>query len=523
MGDLHLLCIGSDFGTADLFTSMNTKVTHTPEHGAFLSALSQEVFDGVILDISGGMDAALRMAERIRSVKKHLFILIITAHPDQETLLRAISLGINEVLLTPYEADKVVDIIRKIRFSSQMNRQLLKKNHLLNQYKNALDASLIISKTDKNGIINYVNDKFCEISEYLPSEIIGQTHRLFKHPETTKEQMTELWKTIQSKRVWHGTIANRTKSGAAFYSDTFILPLLDERNEIDEYMDMRIDITEIKNYLRIIQSKVEEAREEILLQQQQLIAQSRAAALGEMLDNIAHQWRQPIGAINNAIINAEFAIELTGIDPKQILETFASITHYTAFLSKTIDDFRNFSHPDKEKSTFSLHESITQTIEIIRGAYEMNHISLSYDPDAALRSVQVFGPQGELSQVILNVLSNARDAVKENKSGSGDVRIDLCFRNETVTLTISDNAGGIPESVLPKIFDPYFTTKNKAQGTGIGLYMSKTIVEKHFEGKIEALNGDEGAVFTITLPIAKNGEAVPSEGTGEMIVIGPSE
>jgi signal transduction histidine kinase len=131
----------------------------------------------------------------------------------------------------------------------------------------------------------------------------------------------------------------------------------------------------------------------------------------------------------------------------------------------------------------------------------MNNIHLIYEPNDPLCSLNVYGPQGEFSQVILNILSNARDAIKEKQIKEGIVEVELSATDDAIIISIGDNAGGIPEDVLPKIFDPYFSTKNKTQGTGIGLYMSKTIIEKHFEGKLEAYNEEKGAVFTITLPL----------------------
>ncbi|MDD5716919.1 MAG: ATP-binding protein [Sulfuricurvum sp.] len=625
MNDLTLLYVGSNAQIIASFRRYTTKVIVVNAEEEAYSTLSQESFDGIIVENLVEIASSLSLLERVKMVKKSILTLLITLHPDQDSLLRAIDLGVNGVVTQPYDETKIAAICKKLFFTSLKNTQLLKKNLLLNQYKNALDASLNISKTDTEGKIIYVNEKFCQLAEYSASEIIGKTHRLFKHPETSKKQMETLWNTIQSKKVWHDTIVNRTKTGKSFYSDTFVIPILDEHNTIIEYMDMRIDvtalherqrymqqvldaqstmivvfekisihrcnqrfldffnldsleaflrihkclcdilikapdcfttesfrawlqsptntrdikiammntdnqvrifkvsktilenpegsieaivsftdITEIENYLYTLQAKINEATEAIRGQQQQLIAQSRAAALGEMFDNIAHQWRQPIGAINNTIINAEFALELGGMSQEEILKTFEQISTYTEFLSKTIDDFRNFSNPDKEKTHFCLHESITQTIGIIQGAYEMNQIHLTYEPDSAFTAFKVYGPQGELSQVILNILSNARDALKEKQITSGEVRIDLSGTEDTVTISIADNAGGIPETVLPKIFDPYFSTKNKAQGTGIGLYMSKIIIEKHYSGKLEAHNEEKGAVFSITLPIEKN-------------------
>jgi PAS domain S-box-containing protein len=622
MVDIAVLYIGTQNTCSDLLKKYFSKIVAVPNESEALQALTQNGYECLFVDDTLLMEEALDIIERVKTVKKSILTVIISENPAQNHLLRAIRLGVTSVLLLPLEDKSIEDLAKKLYFASLSSKQLAKKNLLLNQYKNALDSSLNISKTNIHGVITYVNDKFCQLSEYGANEIIGQTHRLFKHPDTPIEQMADLWETISSKRVWHDTITNKTKSGKTFYSDTFIIPLLNERHEIEEYMDMRIDITaiheqkrymqqildaqdtiivvfkeeeifqcnqrflgyfnlktleeflaihqclcdmviplpecvgaetfkewaknpkgehdvkialarydkevrifnvtknsietnesesqiiisfsditEMDTYRQALQTKFDLATQEIKNQQERLISQSRSAALGEMFDNIAHQWRQPIGAINNAIINAEFALELGGMSSDELLKTFQQINTYTAFLSGTIDDFRNFSNPDKEKIIFTLHKSISQTISIIKGAYEMNNIHLIYEPNDPLCSLNVYGPQGEFSQVILNILSNARDAIKEKQIKEGIVEVELSATDDAIIISIGDNAGGIPEDVLPKIFDPYFSTKNKTQGTGIGLYMSKTIIEKHFEGKLEAYNEEKGAVFTITLPL----------------------
>lgn len=624
MIDLTLLYIGEDLSKMTLFSNHVQKVVFAPTEADALLALSKQKFHAILIDESVSSGEALNFFQRVKMVNKHILTVMVTIDPDVQTLLRAISLGINEVLNYPLNKENVAEIVQKLYFASLISRQLVQKNLLLNQYKNALDSSLSISKTNLEGVITYVNDKFCQTTEYLPSELIGKTHRLLKHPDTSKRQIRELWETIQSKRVWHSTIADQTKTGKTFYSEIFIIPILNERQEIAEYMDMRVDstavhtqqrylqkildaqstlivvhgegrivrcnyrfleffgvesiasfvtlhhsleklivkypeclpselfvkwtqtpkmtkevkialldqsgkprifkasksymddsadaseiiisltdITAMDTYLLTLQSKVNEATQAIRDQQQQLIAQSRAAALGEMFDNIAHQWRQPIGAINNAIINAEFGMELGEYSEREVLDTFHKITTYTAFLSNTINDFRNFSNPDKVKTSFLLHESIIQTVNIIRGSYEANTIVLAYEPNPETGSLRVFGSQGELSQVILNILGNARDAIKENKIAEGAVGIRVEYDDVNVIMEISDNGGGIPENIRDKIFDPYFTTKHKAQGTGIGLYMSKTIVETHFNGQLAVKNREGGAVFRITLPLSQ--------------------
>jgi len=625
MVDITVLALGTQRGHLEMLRLYLSKIVVVANESEALKELTKNDYDCLIIDESIDLGEALELITRIKIVKKFLLSVIFASNPSQSHLLNAIRIGLTNLILLPLTPQTMEDMATKLRFASLSNRQMVKKNLLLNQYKNALDSSLNISKTNIHGVITYVNDRFCQLTGYEANEILGQTHRLFKHPDTTEAQMADLWKTISAKRVWHSTITNKTKLGKTFYSDTFIIPLLNERHEVEEYMDMRIDITaiheqkrymqqildaqntiivvfkgeeiiqcnqrlleyfnlkkleefltihkcicdmvvkapecisanffklwvknpknqldikialtrfddevrifrvnknilqtlneedqiiisltditEMDNYRHALQAKFNAAAQEIQNQQERLIAQSRSAALGEMFDNIAHQWRQPIGAINNAIINAEFALELGGMSQDEILETFEKINTYTAFLSGTIDDFRNFSNPDKEKIWFAPHEIIRQTIGIIQGSLDANTITLSYEPDDALRLTQIYGPSGEFSQVILNILSNARDALKEKQPNQSHINIDLSDTEETIAITITDNAGGIPDHILPKIFDPYFSTKNKTQGTGIGLYMSKTIIEKHYDGKLEAKNEGSGAVFTITLPISSN-------------------
>ena len=500
MLNIPMLYIGNDQDSIHKITQFINHITIVDNESMALKELSSNHFDGMIIDPSIPFESAMNIIERVSIVKKLLVTLVIANDFDSATLLRAIRLGITDVIVFPIDMSQLSLTMQRLNFSIIKHKQLAKKNSLLNQYKNALDTSLFITRTNMFGVIVYANDKYTDLTGFSTNEIIGETHRIFKHPDTAKEQMRDLWETIESKRVWHGTIVNKTKLGATFYSDTFVIPILDEHNEIIEYLDMRIDITEIKNYLNIIQQKVNETTLELEAKQQQLITQSRAAALGEMFDNIAHQWRQPIGAINNAIINAEFALELGNMDLDEVHKTFEQISTYTLFLSKTIDDFRNFSNPDNDNVTFNLHDIIKQTVNIIDGAYKMNNIQLSCNSDDSMKDIQICGPQGEFSQVILNILGNSRDAIKEKAIEQGIVTITLTKHENAIILSISDNAGGIPEEVLPKIFDPYFTTKSKAQGTGIGLYMSKTIIEKHFNGNIKVENTQKGAIFTITLP-----------------------
>lgn len=231
-----------------------------------------------------------------------------------------------------------------------------------------------------------------------------------------------------------------------------------------------------------------------------LSSQSRLAALGEMLNNISHQWRQPIGAINNVLNDIEFEIELDELEAipiEQILTCSRYIKNYTSHLSKTIDDFKNFSKNEKEKKKFDVSLSIKEALDLTQHTLNQELISVNINN---IECNVVFGHQRELTQVILNIINNAKDAMIEMNIKNREIFIHTETINEETIVNIEDNAGGIPKDVINNIFDPYFTTKHQSVGTGIGLYMSKRIIEEHFNGKIMVNNGDKGARFRIIFP-----------------------
>ena len=230
-----------------------------------------------------------------------------------------------------------------------------------------------------------------------------------------------------------------------------------------------------------------------------LIQQSRLAAMGEMIGNIAHQWRQPLNALGLLLANIRDAYAFGELDGAFLDNSLKDGNALVRRMSSTIDDFRHFFRPDKVKGDFSLREAIGSAVRILEPAFQHVQVAVELEegPD-----VGVSGFANEFSQVLLNILSNAKDALQQREDGKGRVDIRFGRKEGGAFVVVRDNGGGIPEEVLPKIFDPYFTTKEG--GTGIGLYMSRMIME-HMGGTIEARNADGGAVFTVTLPLANAG------------------
>jgi len=233
--------------------------------------------------------------------------------------------------------------------------------------------------------------------------------------------------------------------------------------------------------------------------------QSRFAAMGEMLGNIAHQWRQPLSAINTAIGNAKIE-NMLGVTSKDSLnETFENIEEYTEYLSNTIEDFRSYFKVDKQRKVYYLSEVIEAVLSLTKGNLQDITIYKDYNDG----NMKLLGYPNEMMQVIINIINNAKDVFEEKHIAKQYIKISIDKTTSHLILKFFDNAGGIDKSIIGNIFDPYFTTKHKAQGTGIGLYMSKEIIQKHMQGSLSVsnkgfyINGEEqfGACFSISLPL----------------------
>jgi PAS domain S-box-containing protein len=236
-----------------------------------------------------------------------------------------------------------------------------------------------------------------------------------------------------------------------------------------------------------------------------IVQQSRLAAMGEMIGNIAHQWRQPLSSISTIATGTKLRYKNGMISDEELDEVFVKIKNHTVYLSKTIDDFRNFLNDDVSKEEFSLSSVLNKSLTFIEATYSANKIELILNLDSD--DIKIYGSSSQLSQVILNILNNAKDALVENGVESRVVYIETLENAQRGCVKIYDNAGGIKAEVSEKIYEPYFTTKHKSEGTGIGLFMSQKIIQQHFKGVLSnknvsfRANGKDhfGACFTISL------------------------
>lgn len=256
-----------------------------------------------------------------------------------------------------------------------------------------------------------------------------------------------------------------------------------------------------EDYKKKLKNEISEQLEKLREKDQMMLQQSRFAAMGEMLSMIAHQWRQPINAISSSAINLNLSSELETITTEEIEEQTEFIQRQCGKMSETISDFMDFFKPDKTKEDFEAEKVLSNTEKMVLAQLKGRNIELSISQE---KNVVLHGVANELEHVILNLISNSRDAMEEKDIQDKKIEIRVKRSGSDTVIEFSDNAGGIPKNVIDKIFDPYFTTKKQGKGTGIGLYMTKTIIEREFSGEISVSNRQNGALFTIKIPMEGN-------------------
>jgi len=394
---------------------------------------------------------------------------------------------------------------------------------LLEQYKEAIENSNIVSKTDINGVITFVNDEFCAISGYSREELIGKRHNVVKHPTIPKSNFKELWNTITAKKTYKATVKNLSKDGKDYYLNTTITPILDENGDIEEFIAIRYDVTKeveltmvLERQEQILEERVKQQTKELAQlnrtlekrvqqeikkneeKQKILFMQSRFASLGQMIANIAHQWRQPLTELNWVLFSLKNNFKKS--NSKDFDISYKEAQQIISNMSNTIEDFLNFFNPNKKKSLFIIQDSINDALNILSNHLEKEEITI----EKKFIDIQVEGISNELSQVIINLIQNAKDAFCINRVENKIIWITISkveIKSKLFAkIVIEDNAGGINEKYIDKIFEPYFSTKHASTGTGIGLFMSHMIIQNSLNGIITVENGEKGARFIITIP-----------------------
>jgi len=362
---------------------------------------------------------------------------------------------------------------------------------------------------DRDAAILYVNGTFADIFGYEPDELIGTDFRAL----VCRQDLTGLADSFAGQingrlAPSHSEVRGMHRGGSPIDLELFatlnksagmpsiIGTVLDISARKKDERDRQHQQQELERLNHTLEQRIAEEVEKSREKDRLMMQQSRFAAMGEMIGNIAHQWRQPLNMLGIVIQQMQMEQEKGHLTNEVMEQRSAKGMELLLYLSRTIDDFRNFFRPDIEPRPFSLAKAVAKTVEFFEPSCSCHGIKVTVEGTSALMYT---GHVNEFSQALLNILNNARDALVEGHAGQPCIAIVLHDEGKRGVVTVRDNGGGMAPGVIDKIFDPYFTTKEEGKGTGIGLYMARTIVERHMQGSIFARNLPDGAEFTVII------------------------
>lgn len=504
---------------------------HTFTHGkAYLAALKSHYADGKrvplsILDMRLPELHGLDIAKEARKIDPHMTIVIVTAYSDY-TVKELIDELENRVYYVrkPFKTDELYALVHS---------NLREWNEIV-QEKN-LQKGLSIDVT-QDGLWNwnpknndiYFSPRWKEMLGYKDHELKNDFSEWLSriHPDDKEQVEKDVQIHLSGKSEFYVNEHRlRCKDGSYKWILARGKALFNENNEAYKMSGFHTDITQRKKLeeqlfglreslsqkldheiskqakLSNTNSELEkQLQEEIQLRREKedmLLQQTRQAAMGEMISMIAHQWRQPLTVIGMIADNISLDVMFETLDTQKLQSSLKDISDQTKYLSQTIDDFRQFFVPNKEKDTIFLHDCVEGALNIIEKNLISHNIEVIKNYED-LTKIDLY--KNELIQVFINFLKNAQDAFEEKHIKNAKIELTIKEYDTSVECSIEDNAGGIPLEIQKNIFDPYFTTKNKKNGTGLGLYMSKSIIEDHSSGTIKVSNTDDGVIFTLSFP-----------------------
>ena len=430
---------------------------------------------------------------------------------DYEIILEILLLGIIIVVIFIYWNLKLKEEIR--------NKELIRKQleQSEERFRTLFDiAPILLDSFDKDGKVVLWNKECEKIFGWSFEEItkVENPLDLFYPDPLVQKEIFEAFNDNSENiyKEWHP----KTKDGKEIITKwaNIKLPnneLIHIGYDITEGRKNKIIVQERTEQLNIAKQQLEELncslekkiKDEIsknTKQQMMLMHQSKLAQMGEMIENIAHQWRQPLAQVNSAVLLIDMALNKNKIKDLMIESKLTEIESLTAYMSKTIDDFKNFFSPNKQKNIFTIKSAIQKAVDIVNGLVHLHYIQVTIDIEKDLKCYSYIE---ELQQVILIIINNAIDVLVLKKISTPKIVITAWKEEDNIIINIEDNALGIDSNYLDKIFEPYFTTKLKSQGTGLGLYMAKTIIENGLLGVLNVENKSDGACFTIKIPEGK--------------------
>ena len=363
------------------------------------------------------------------------------------------------------------------------------------------DEYLISMYTDLHGHITKASSAFLKLTGFSQTEIIGKAFSSLAHEDSNPIIYKNINKSLENQHEWSGKLKKRRKDGTAFWISLNIKPMYNKYGDVTGYTSLMFDITNVINLndeASMLQEQVLTAKNEIIEKDNLLIQQSKQAIMTETLQRLSHEWRQPLNLISIKAQKLELDYLMENnptID--HTVETLERIKDEANLLSQTIENFQKFLEPKSNKELIKPSVFIKTVIDDFEKNSSTNiNIIKDINDDIEFKSYSE-----EIKDVLLNIMINSKEAIIKNHIENPLIKISQYSSNDTIYFEIIDNAGGINKEIIHKVFEPYFSTKKKKHGVGLGLYTSKIIVNLHLNGIITVNNHNTGANFKISLPI----------------------
>jgi two-component system sensor histidine kinase TtrS len=380
--------------------------------------------------------------------------------------------------------------------NNRLSREQALKNEALSQLETIFDIQDALLFVLKDNVITKANTAFLNFFR------LGSLDEFLRYKKPIEEYFEDMDDVayISFERYgdkWAQELLNNENGHykVMIFNTPFAINMRKLPSQRNSYVVMLNDIGYMEDNKAFLESQIEIAKEHIVENERELYKKSKQAAMGEMISVIAHQLKQPLGivsVIHNTIL---LEAELGEFSKEMVVEKLKTAGEHIGLLSSTIDDFRDFFKPNKVPKSFLLGHCVNSVLNLLRPILDERHITVVYEEEG---DIEVLSLENELFHVIMNIVNNAKDVLTENSVEEPKIYINARKEEEHVLLSIEDNAGGIDENIIAKVFEQYFTTKEDA-GTGLGLHMSKMIIEESLGGRLSVTNGNHGAKFSIIL------------------------
>ena len=361
--------------------------------------------------------------------------------------------------------------------------------------KNDIDKYVIMTETNKDGIIQYVTQAFCIVSGYTKQDLIGRPQSIVRHPDMSKETFKNMWKQLHAGKSWEGEIKNIDKNGNSYWIKGIIVPIIDHEKNIIGYRSIRVNITDEKQLSKvnsILKDDLSLQFNEIKVKDKFKMDESKIELMGKILDAFANEWKKPLSHLSLISLDLQTRVDHENVSPTYLQNFCSDVNESLKSLSTNLNEFKYIFHNKNINEKYNVYDEVQNAI-VAMGNLNDVYIKLSGD-----ENLYSFGIANDFNKIITSIFNNALEQFELKNIKQGTLHVNIIQDNDDILVHCQDNAHGIPLEIMPKIFQPDFTTKVNMTSKGLSLYISKLMLQKN-GGDLSVKNVANGSCFTLRL------------------------